>query len=310
MSGDNNLTTKDCFNYDLCFYNTVITSNGIITCDTLNANNGYFAGNINSDGYFNGKLECNKAVLTDAILKNPNFVGDIILNSGSSYYAFDKNDNVYLNIFPQVIGYRAEQEYPIATYSQFYKNTNGTSLGQIYYPDMTQPDLPLVLMDIMVPSGSVVTIPKLKISAERRIPSMRTGKSSSINVKYKCGNNSGTLGTLTLLQKDVGKYWQSTTTSQKIFTATTSSRLTITIDYAIHLPSYSWCGADKATVSINLESVDDDKITVEPDDNYEIKNGVAIGTDGFMARYGRYGFRITKDKGIQILSNGQWELLQ
>ena len=297
-SGNNDLSTAKCYQSGMSFYNTVITSNGIIKCDTLNANNGYFAGSINSDGYFNGELNCNKGSLNNVGIKNAEINGALFFNCGATLYAFDKDKKRYLNISPYTVGDKSEKEYPNASYYRYIKNSNGNNNGKMYYAGEDSSST-ISLVDIMVPSGSVVTIPQLKLSVWRYIPTARNGKEGSVTVSYILNNSSKQLVKASLSSQSKGSTTVTGTSSTVTATANTDCRLTIFIKYNIHLPTYYWLGADKAAASITLESVNSNnsEITIEPAD--AINNGFVIGKDGFMVRCGSYGLKVTSSGGIQ-----------
>ena len=300
-TGDNDLTCLECSDYDFPIYNTRITSNGIIYCETLNAKEGMYCGTINSDGYFFGELDCNKGTLNNVSLRNTEFYGNIIMNSGSSFSSVDgKYSTRYFTILPYSVDDKTVKTYPSVEYYRYIKNSNGNNAGKIYYVGNNSGDS-VSLVDIVVSSGDTITIPKIDLNIWRYIPSARNGNSGSLTLKYSLGSKSGTLSTVSLSSQSHGSTTYTGTTSEKTLTATSNTRLTIFLSYNIHLPTYYWLGADKAAASINISNTGSIKITPSG----AITEGVVIGTDGFMVKSGGYGLKIT-DSGMKKWSNNSW----
>ena len=300
-TGDYDFNSLECAASGLPIYNTRITSNGIIYCETLNAKDGMYCGTINSDGYFTGELNCNKGLLNNVTLRNTDFNGSTFLNSGASFCALDKDYKRYLNISQFTVDDRSEKEYPNAEYYRYIKNSNGNNAGKTYYSGEVSGES-ITLVDIMVPSGSVITIPKISLEVWRYIPTTRVGGTGVVTVAYTLGKSSSNLVTKTITIQPKGSETFTASSSQKTLTATTDTRLTISLTYAIHLPTYYWLGADKAAASITISN--SGEINVDPPDGL-INNGVVIGRDGFMVRAGNYGFKVTSS-GIQKYKNGDW----
>ena len=300
-TGDYDFNSLECAASGLPIYNTRITSNGIIYCETLNAKDGMYCGTINSDGYFTGELNCNKGLLNNVTLRNTDFNGSTFLNSGASFCALDKDYKRYLNISQFTVEDRSEKNYPNAEYYRYIKNSNGNNAGKTYYSGEVSGES-ITLVDVMVPSGSVITIPKISLEVWRYIPTTRVGGTGVVTVAYTLGKSSSNLVTKTITIQPKGSETFTASSSQKILTATTDTRLTISLTYAIHLPTYYWLGADKAAASITISN--SGEINVDPPDGL-INNGVVIGRDGFMVRAGNYGFKVTSS-GIQKYKNGDW----
>ena len=155
------------------------------------------------------------------------------------------------------------------------------------------------MVDIMITSGSVITIPSLNLTVWRYVPTARKGKTGMANISYTLGNNTENLIALNVLSQGKGSATFSGSSTTKVITATTDCRLTIYITYNLHLPTYYWLGADKAALSITLQSADENKseITVAPEK--VVSEGMLIGSDGFMIRAGKYGLKVTEKGGIQ-----------
>ena len=291
-SGDYDVTAETCYLSGLPIYNTAISSNGIISCDSINASNGFYGGTINSDGKFTGELECNKGSLNNMSLENTNFNGPLFFNCGTTLYATDTKGKRYLTISPYGVDDKTEKEYPNASYYRYIKNSNGNNDGKYYYEKIN-------LVDIMITSGSVITIPSLNLTVWRYVPTARKGKTGMANISYTLGNNTENLIALNVLSQGKGSATFSGSSTTKVITATTDCRLTIYITYNLHLPTYYWLGADKAALSITLESADENKseITVAPEK--VVSEGMLIGSDGFMIRVGKYGLKVTEKGGIQ-----------
>lgn len=291
-SGDYDVTAEACYLSGLPIYNTAISSNGIISCDSINASNGFYGGTINSDGKFTGELECNKGSLNNMSLENTNFNGPLFFNCGATLYATDTKGKRYLTISPYGVDDKTEKEYPNASYYRYIKNSNGNNDGKYYYEKIN-------MVDIMITSGSVITIPSLNLTVWRYVPTARKGKTGMANISYTLGNNTENLIALNVLSQGKGSATFSGSSTTKVITATTDCRLTIYITYNLHLPTYYWLGADKAALSITLESADENKseITVAPEK--VVSEGMLIGSDGFMIRAGNYGLKVTEKGGIQ-----------
>lgn len=308
-SGDYDVTAETCYLSGLPIYNTTISSNGIISCDSINASNGFYGGTINSDGKFTGELECNKGSLNNISLKNTEFNGPLFFNCGATLYATDTNGKRYLTISPYKVDDTSQKKYPNASYYRNIKNSNGNNNGKYYYAGTSSASI-TSMFDIMVNSGSVIEIPPLNLTVWRYIPTARTGKSGIVNVKYALGNITENLITLNVPSQTKGSTTFTGSSDTKVITATTDCRLIIYISYNLHLPTYYWLGADKAALSITLDSASEDKseITVTP--KGAVTEGMLIGSDGFMIRAGTYGLKVTQSGGIQKYnaSNG-WTAL-
>ena len=302
-SGINDLTTKQCSYSGYNYYNTVITSNGIITCDTINANNGYFAGSINSDGYFNGELNCNKGTLSNVVLKNPQFSGGLNLKN-APLNAMGEDGTTYLNILPYSVYDTSTREYSNVSYSCHVTNSNGTLGGKTYVATNDNSGSVLTLLNIPVRQGDEIEIPSLICHVKRYIPTMNIGHNGYVKVAYECGSEKGVLIEQTLEIAN-GKVTQSYTTGSKrtTITATTNTNLLITIEYIIHLSKYSWLGADKASFSIDLYSNDNNGKVIKVTPSGNINKGIVFGQDGFVVKYGNVGFRVTESDGVQIYDN-------
>ena len=300
-TGDNDLTCLECSGYKFPIYNTRITSNGIIYCETLNAKEGMYCGTINSDGYFYGELDCNKGTLNNVSLRNSEFYGNIIMNNGSSFSSVYGNYSTrYFTIIPYSVDDSTEKTYSNVEYYRYIKNSNGNNAGKIYYVGNNSGDS-VNLVDIIVSSGDTITIPKINLNIWRYIPSARNGNSGSLTLKYSLGSKTGTLSTVNLSSQSHGSTTYTGATSEQILTATSNTKLTIFLSYNIHLPTYYWLGADKAAASINISNTGSIKITPSG----AITEGVVIGTDGFMVKSGEYGLKIT-DSGMKKWSNNSW----
>ena len=302
-SGNNDLTTRQCSYSGYNYYNTVITSNGIITCDTINANNGYFAGSINSDGYFNGELNCNKGTLSNIVLKNPKFSGGLNLKN-TLLNAMGEDGTTYLNILPYSVYDTSAREYSNVSYSCHVTNSNGTLGGKTYVATNDNSGSVLTLLSIPVQQGDKIEIPSLICHVKRYIPTMNIGYNGYVKVAYECGSKKGVLFEIVLPNAN-GRVTQNFTngSNRTTFTATTNTNLLITIEYIIHLSKYSWLGADKASFSIDLYSNDNNGKVIKVTPSGNINKGIVFGQDGFVIKYGNVGFRVTETDGVQIYDN-------
>ena len=300
-SGDYDFNGLQCAASGLPIYNTRITSNGIVYCETLNAKDGMYCGTINSDGYFNGELNCNRGVLNNTIIKNSEFFGSTFLNCGATFCALDEKYKTYLTIFPFSVTDKTEKEYSNAEYYRYIKNSNGNNAGKRYYAGENSGDT-ISLVELMIPSGAVVTIPKLTLNVWRYVPTARTSMGGQFNISYTIGGSNGSLISKSIGFLPSGSETITAESAEKTLTATSNTRLTIKMSYNLHLPTYYWLGADKAAASITLKNAGD--ISVSPPGG--ISQGVVIGKDGFMVKCGTYGFRVTSSGGIEKCANNEW----
>jgi hypothetical protein len=299
-SGLNDLTAADCKSYGRTLYNTKITSNGDIFCNSITASDGFFAGSIHSDGYFSGELDCDKGLLRNASLLTPFFYGNAFINSGASICAVDESYKRYFTVIPDSIDDITEKTYGNAVYYRYIKNRNGNNYGQTYFAD-TDSGTTIVLQSINVSSGDTIKIPVITLKVARYVPQGKTANQGSYAIKYILGSSSKYTCSGTIPFESSGEHVFSASTIEKTITATSDTQLTIQLAYSVHLPTYSWLGMDKAAATISIENIGN--ITVAP--SGVINNGFVVGSDGFMVRSGNYGLKVTNN-GIKKYSNGSW----
>lgn len=295
------------------FANTIITEDGTIKTNTLTAEDGFFGGEINSNGVFYGKLKDVNGTFRDGELIDCAWKqGEITLLDNDTFEAWGYN-NPYLTINKENIeANNTNKYYTITPYSWYRQNSNGTNAGIEFTGSTT-------MAQVYFNSGATITIPTISYKWSRYIPTNRNANQSHIWVKLEYSgakiktntnnaykdNNTETI--VIPYQSDEGG--SQGTIHGLTLEATGNGWVKLKCSYNIHLPTYSWLGADKAAGSFNITG---GQITVKYPEN---PKGMFIGRNGFKVvtssgfKLNCYGSNLSlMDKvdanGITITTNG------
>jgi hypothetical protein len=307
-NGEEDLNTRQCNQSGLTTYATIFSSNGNIKCNNIEAEGGMYNGTINSDGYFYGSLDCIGGQIENTTIISPYFNGEIILDENSGLNAVS-GDKRYVTISPYEIASKANKYYTNASYYRYIKNSNGNNDGQTYYPGTIGGEK-ISLVTLTLSSGDTITIPPIEIKLWRYAPAGKKSNSGYITLRVETNTLSSSTGkTLTTLTAESftgsGSKDNSVSSTTYEFKCQKDGNMSITLDYDIHLPTYSWLGMDKAAASITINSIDDELISRKPAG--KLPNGVMVEPDSFILRYGDYGLRVNENGISTLTRDGHWE---
>ena len=293
--------------------NTRIFEDGTIISNSLVADNGYFGGEINSNGRFRGTLE-NAGGTLKGVAINANLInGNIVIRDSDSIKA--KSDNqLYFNIGKEPLSEKGAKEYwNIDKVFLRIENYNGENAGQWY-------DNTSTVASVQFKSGATITIPVLdwgifRYAAEGK----RTNNESYLwaegNVSY-IGKTEEILvlsnaliapahsdGSTQYIPKKVNS-------SAITFTAKADGVLSLKFRYRVHLSTYSPFKAHISAAEIEFNT-GGSKITVKYE---EPTKGVSIASNGMrvltvsgvsvtiindtitmLSQNKRYGLKITNE---------------
>ena len=299
--------------------NTKIFSDGTIITTNLQAQDGYFGGNIDSGGIFKGVLNCSEGYFKNADINVKNISGKVILNK-DDIFAY-KNDTQTLFEIKDVslAATQTTQYVDVSSYSTSVQNSNGNNDGQ-YYGGQE-----IILAEIFIPAGSVITgitIPNIEVVLNRYAPHRRTNNSCSVEVYAKyVGYSNNIVTQKCTASTHKGSGWSNVKKTLSFgFTFSTSTvnrTLQIILKYRIHLSTYSLLGCDKAY--FNLQVTPKGRIVI----NYtKVPNKTAVGNNGaklmspngavisvidgtinILSSNNKFGLNIT-DSGIFKISGG------
>ena len=301
--------------------NTKIFSDGTIVTTNLQAQDGYFGGDIDSGGVFKGILNCAEGYFKNADINVKNISGKVILNK-NDVFAY-KNDTQTLFEIEDVTlsNSQTAQTFDVSSYNISFKNNNGNNNGQYYGGNE------IILSEIFIPSGATaITIPNIEVILDRYAPHRRTNNSCSIEIYAKLITIKTNTSTNFSSQKcsapsHYGQGWYNTkkTLSFKgtFYSDSNDRKLQIILKYRVHLSTYSLLGCDKAY--FNLQVTPKGKITVKyksiPYKTVVGNNGVRLmspngavisvidGTINLLSSNNKYGLQIT-DSGIKYKKDG------
>ena len=288
------------------FANTVIYEDGTLFTSSLTAGDGYFGGEIYSNGTFKGELSNAKGSLNNVTITNGAWnSGDITLTKNDNLTCERDNQEYFIVNGNSITSEPTTCYYNMSTASWYRQNSNGNNNG-MWYGNGDK----LTIATFSFKSGATITIPKITLNWNRYIPTARTGNTSSVAIHYIITN-----GSISSYSKQFnfptqtnGSYVSSPEFPSVTFNGKNNGSCTIYITYNVHLPTYYWLGADKASASFSTTTA---LITVKYD---KVQQGTYIGNNGFKSitssKYKLYCFGNTlglysgNDKyGIKITNN-------
>ena len=296
--------------------NTKIYSDGTIETERLTCEDGFFGGEIDSNGIFKGSLINANGSLKNISIDGGYIRGNMAVEKYDTFVA-NSNYNTYfdINSYPLDSVVDDVTFHEIRGYQYDVQNSNGNNNGKPYGP------VSVVLSKFVVKSGATVTFPKMKASLARYVPTSRCNGIALIGIEC----------TYTPLDKELvnGNIFNYSAYSEG-FCRKNKSRETIGFEivsgsslnngvvsgnnltykfktdtivetkliFYFHLSTYFWLGGDKAAGHVSVSA---GRAMIKNDDK---NNGLHIRPNGFYAKYGAYTFSVT-ESGITMDIQGK-----
>lgn len=296
--------------------NTKIYSDGTIETERLTCEDGFFGGEIDSNGVFKGSL-----INANGSLKNISIDGGYIRGNMAieKYDTFVANSNYStyfdVNSYPLDSVMDDVTFHEIRGYQYDVQNANGNNNGKTYGP------VNVVLSKFVVKSGATVTFPKMKASIARYVPTNRCNKFALIGIEcnYTQLNNGLNNGHIFNYSAYSDGYCRTNKSRESIgFEITSGNSLNnsvvsgnnltykfytdtiveTTLTFYFHLSTYYWLGGDKAAGHVSVSA---GRAMIQ---NGVRDNGLHIRPNGFYAKYGAYTFSVT-ESGITMDIQGK-----
>lgn len=296
--------------------NTKIYSDGTIETERLTCEDGFFGGEIDSNGIFKGSLINANGSLKNISIDGGYIRGNMAVEKYDTFVA-NSNYNTYFDVNSYPLDSMVDDVtfHEIRGYQYDVQNANGNNNGKSYGP------VSVVLSKFVVKSGATVTFQKMKASLARYVPTSRCNGLGLIGIEC----------TYTPLDKklDNGRIFNYSAYSEG-FCRKNKSRETIgfeivsgsslnnsvvsgnnltykfctdtivetTLNFYFHLSTYFWLGGDKAAGHVSVSA---GRAIIK---NYDKNNGLHIRPNGFYAKYGAYTFSVT-ESGITMDIQGK-----
>jgi hypothetical protein len=286
-------------------FNTKIYEDGTISTKTLMAEDGFFGGEIDSDGTFSGELKDATGTLKNVTITPDTVYGSFVVRDGKSLNA-THNGQTYLKVDGNTVPSGAETEtWVIDSFVWDKTNKSGTNAGKTF-------DLKKTLLKIPIKSGGTIEISEISGVVKRYAPARKTNKDSVVYVNCYLLKNNDTVEQIfneaikIPSHKGSGSKTTNFTTPSVNKKVSSDGYVIMELGGQIHLSTYSWLGADKAAGHVYYNTnTSNAKITYS-----SIPNGIHIGNDGIRvdgnvhlySPNGKYGLSIT-NTGISLLHN-------
>lgn len=296
--------------------NTKIYSDGTIETERLTCEDGFFGGEIDSNGVFKGSL-----INANGSLKNVSIDGGYIRGNMAieKYDTFAANSNYStyfdVNSYPLDSVMDDVTFHEIRGYQYDVQNANGNNNGKTYGP------VNVVLSKFVVKSGATVTFPKMKASIARYVPTNRCNKFALIGIEctytqLNNGLNNGHIFNYSAYSEGYCRKDKSRETigfemasgnslnnsvvsgNNLTYKFYTDTIVETTLTFYFHLSTYYWLGGDKAAGHVSVSA---GRAMVK---NGDKNNGLHIRPNGFYAKYGAYTFSVT-ESGITMDIQGK-----
>jgi hypothetical protein len=292
---DRNITYKgfkDAFGNDYYYKysNTYIKNDGTLYSKLLVADNGYFNGEIDATGVFDGDIYSNHGYLKNIILDSPIFKDGLNLPNTVFMESLDNGTDT--------------RYYDKISHNIKKVNKNGDDKGKYY---IAEDDNRITIFSIKVNENDKIKLPDIKIELTRYTSGNKQSERGYVDLYYKLGTTTNYLGGV-YLGKGGYTQKQSKTINGKDINVTSSGIFSIILAYDIHLSTYSWLGADKSMFNLNINS--DSSINVTPTNITKTlviaDDGLRYVTNNYVSGELGYGIEISTD-GIKICKNGEWQ---
>lgn len=287
---------------DTTDFNTKIYSDGTIISKNLIVDDGYFAGEINSDGVFKGELKDVTGTLKNVSITADTINSSFVINDEKSFNAVSGTKTYFKVNTEKVSSGATSENWTVDSFSWDKTNKNGTNAGKTYNNEKI-----LLKVPINVTSNTTITIPSMSGYVKRYTPRKKVNKESAVYVNcyvFYTDNSVSTLfNKIVKVAETRGSQTVNFTTPETVFKGNVEKSGFLIIEFGmnIHLSTYSWLGADKAAGHVYFNS-STSKVNV----SHSAKtSGVHIGSDGISMfnESGKYGI-IINESGIKLVKNG------